>query len=84
MVIYDEKKAGRDTVMKLFKEAGSSQGVGSFRPNKKGRYGMFQVIKWAETTLATTDTKVLVTVDGKDMEGVSETRSDVKKTAGAA
>lgn len=62
---FDEKVAGRDTMMKLFKEAGSSQGVGSFRPNRKGRYGMFVVREWHEETLATTDTKMLVTVDGE-------------------
>jgi len=80
---FDEKTAGRDTMMKLFKEAGSSQGLGSFRPNRKGRYGMFVVQEWHEETLATTDTKILVTVDGTELEGgsLSEKATSSKKTA---
>ncbi len=70
-IVYDDKVAGRDTIMKLFKEAGSSQGVGSFRPNKKGRYGMFKVIEWHEETMKVADTKILVTLDGKVDEGSS-------------
>lgn len=68
-IVYDEKKAGRDTIMKLFAEAGCSQGVGSFRPNKKGRYGMFRVSEWHEETLKIVDTTILVTLDGNEVEG---------------
>jgi hypothetical protein len=42
-VKYDEKKAGEDTITALFTNAGSTQGLGSFRPNKKGMFGRFEV-----------------------------------------
>lgn len=45
---YDEKRVNGDVVRQLFNTAGSSEGLGSFRPNKKGPFGRFQVTKWDE------------------------------------
>ncbi|MDD5486818.1 MAG: hypothetical protein PHW65_04625 [Dehalococcoidales bacterium] len=45
---YDEKKVNGDVVRQLFNVAGSSEGLGSFRPNKKGPFGRFNVTKWDE------------------------------------
>ncbi len=67
-IVYNDKSMSRDTAIKLFKEAGSSQGLGSFRPNRKGPFGMFRVAKWEETTLASTSEELVITVDGKAPE----------------
>jgi len=45
---YDETKIHTEVVRQLFTVAGSSEGLGSFRPNKKGPFGRFQVTKWDE------------------------------------
>ncbi len=63
---YDEKIAGRDSVLKLFANAGTSQGLGSFRPNKKGPYGMFRVIEWNDDAVASSDNTIKIVVDGKE------------------
>lgn len=47
-VTVDEKKAGEDTFKALFTSAGSTQGLGSFRPNKKGMFGRFKVAEMKE------------------------------------
>lgn len=47
-VTFDEKKVGKDTVETLFANAGSTQGLGSFRPNKKGMFGRFAVASITE------------------------------------
>lgn len=51
-VTVDEKKAGEDTYKALFTNAGSTQGLGSFRPNKKGMFGRFMVAEMKEATAA--------------------------------
>lgn len=51
-VNLDDKKAGQDTVMALFQNAGSTQGLGSFRPNKKGMFGRFEVAEMKEVKAA--------------------------------
>jgi hypothetical protein len=45
---YDEKRVKKETIQQLFDVAGSSEGLGSFRPNKKGPFGRFRVTKWEE------------------------------------
>ncbi|TSC93843.1 MAG: hypothetical protein CEN87_743 [Parcubacteria group bacterium Licking1014_1] len=45
---YNEKRVNGDVVRQLFDVAGSSEGLGSFRPNKRGRFGCFKVTKWEE------------------------------------
>lgn len=47
-IMYDEKRVNGDVVRQLFNTAGSSEGLGSFRPNKKGPFGRFEVTKWEE------------------------------------
>lgn len=47
-ITYDEKKINGDVVRQLFDTAGSSEGLGSFRPNKKGPFGRFRVTEWNE------------------------------------
>lgn len=37
---------GVDTAHQLLEDAGRKQGVGDFRPEKKGPFGRFQIIKW--------------------------------------
>ena len=41
-------KVNTDFVKELFLNAGSTQGLGSFRPNKKGMFGRFTVAKVEE------------------------------------
>lgn len=45
---YDEKKVKAETIRQLFDAAGSSEGLASFRPNKRGPFGTFHVTKWEE------------------------------------
>ncbi|OGG64892.1 hypothetical protein A3C94_00095 [Candidatus Kaiserbacteria bacterium RIFCSPHIGHO2_02_FULL_55_17] len=47
-VRVDEKKVDDSTVTALFTNAGSTQGLGSFRPNKKGTFGRFEVAEMKE------------------------------------
>lgn len=49
---FDDKKVGLDTIQALFTNAGSAQGLGSFRPNKRGQFGRFAAIKWEDITPA--------------------------------
>lgn len=51
-VKLDEKKVGEDTLKALFASAGSTQGLGSFRPNKKGMFGRFTVAEMKEVKAA--------------------------------
>lgn len=51
-VTVDDKKVGNDTIEALFTNAGSTQGLGSFRPNKKGMFGRFKVAKMTEIKAA--------------------------------
>lgn len=37
-----------DFVHQLFNEAGEQQGIGDFRPNKRGPFGTFRVTSWKE------------------------------------
>jgi len=43
-----------EKIRELFKEAGRTQGLGDFRPSKKGLFGRFRVTRWevAEANLA--------------------------------
>lgn len=45
---YDDKRVNGEVIRQLFNTAGSSEGLGSFRPNKKGPFGRFEVTKWEE------------------------------------
>ena len=47
-VEYDETKADESVVRSLFNNAGSAQGLGSFRPNCKGPFGRFKVTEWQQ------------------------------------
>lgn len=47
-VQYDESKVNEGTIEKLFNNAGSTQGLGSFRPNKKGMFGRFRIAEMKE------------------------------------
>lgn len=47
---YDEKKADKSVIRALFDNAGSAQGLGSFRPNCKGPFGRFEVVGWIEVS----------------------------------
>ncbi len=49
---YNEKRVSGDTIRQLFDTAGSSEGLGSFRPNKRGRFGCFKVTKWNEEKIS--------------------------------
>lgn len=53
-VAYDESKVNADTVKALFTNAGSTQGLGSFRPNKKGMFGRFTVAAMKEVKATAT------------------------------
>lgn len=47
---YDEAKADESIIKNLFANAGSAQGLGAFRPNCKGPFGRFKVVKWSDIT----------------------------------
>lgn len=49
---YDDKRINPAVVRQLFDTAGSSEGLGSFRPNKKGPFGRFKVTVWDEEKVA--------------------------------
>lgn len=51
-VKYDESKVSEDTIKALFTNAGSTQGLGSFRPNKKGMFGRFAITEMKEVQSA--------------------------------
>lgn len=48
----DESKLDEGKIKELFRIAGSSQGLGSFRPNKKGHFGRFAVADWKSVEMA--------------------------------
>lgn len=45
-VVVDTREIGVNKIRDLFDIAGKRIGVGSFRPNRKGFYGMFRVDRW--------------------------------------
>lgn len=45
---YDEKRVKGEVIRQLFENAGGSQGLGAFRPNKRGPFGRFRVENWEE------------------------------------
>jgi len=45
---YDEKRVKGEVIRQLLENAGGSQGLGAFRPNKRGPFGRFRVEKWEE------------------------------------
>ena len=45
---YDEKIVDESVLRALFRNAGSAQGLGSFRPNCKGQFGRFVVANWKQ------------------------------------
>lgn len=45
---YDEKRVKGEVIRQLFDNAGGSQGLGAFRPNKRGPFGRFRVETWEE------------------------------------
>jgi hypothetical protein len=47
---YDEKRVNEKTIRALFDEAGLNQGLGSWRPNKGGDHGQFEVVEWTDIT----------------------------------
>lgn len=47
-VAINDGKMGVDKIRELFDSAGSSQGLGSFRPNCRGPFGRFIVAEWQE------------------------------------
>ena len=49
---YNEDSVNGEVVRQLFNVAGSSEGLGSFRPNKKGPFGRFKVTEWNEEKVA--------------------------------
>lgn len=45
-VEFDDKIVNESVIRALFEDAGKNQGLGSFRPNKKGPFGTFKVTKF--------------------------------------
>lgn len=45
----DDTEIGQDTAKKLFEVAGKFQGLGDFRPSKRGPFGRFEVLEWTVT-----------------------------------
>lgn len=45
---YDDKRVKGEVIKQLFENAGGSQGLGAFRPNKRGPFGRFRIEKWEE------------------------------------
>jgi hypothetical protein len=43
---YDEKKVDESVIRALVVNAGSTQGLGSFRPNCRGPFGRFEIVEW--------------------------------------
>ncbi len=52
---YDEKRVKGEVIKQLFENAGSSQGLGAFRPNKRGPFGRFRIDKWEEVGVGKTN-----------------------------
>lgn len=49
-VVYDEDSIATSKVRELFEQAGRFQGLGSFRPNKRGPFGRFAVKMFDDVT----------------------------------
>ncbi len=49
-ISYDHNMILREKLVRLFQMAGQGQGLGLYRPNKKGPYGAFRVREWNEQT----------------------------------
>jgi len=47
-VIFDEEQIPASILKEIFERAGKFSGLGDWRPNKKGRFGKFQVTSWKE------------------------------------
>ncbi len=47
---FDETRAHEDVIKRLFTEAGLTQGLGSWRPNRGGDHGQFEVVEWTDIT----------------------------------
>ncbi len=47
-IAYEKGKINPEVLRQLFQNAGSTQGLGSFRPNCKGPFGRFEVKEWVE------------------------------------
>lgn len=45
-VEFDEKQINEGTVRQLFDRAGAAVGLCSFRPQRRGPFGRFRVVKW--------------------------------------
>ena len=46
-ITIDETLLPEDFIHQLLNEAGSRQGIGDYRPNKRGPFGRFRVTNWA-------------------------------------
>lgn len=66
---YNERVINPGNVCKLFDIALSSEGLGSFRPNKRGPFGRSEVVSWVEEDLGTSDEDV---VDDADLVAEEE------------
>lgn len=64
---FDDDKANEQLIKALFETAGSSLGLGDFRPGKGGPFGRFAVSKWAELDGSTNGKAV---VGAKDLETI--------------
>jgi hypothetical protein len=51
-LLVDDAEIGEDTAYKLVEIAGKYQGLGDFRPSKRGPFGRFEVLKWRSQKLA--------------------------------
>lgn len=47
-VIFDEEQIPASILKEVFDRAGKFAGIGDWRPQKKGRFGKFQVTSWKE------------------------------------
>jgi len=47
-VIFDEEQIPVSILKEVFDRAGKFAGIGDWRPQKKGRFGKFQVVEWTE------------------------------------
>jgi hypothetical protein len=54
----DVKECRPDTAREIIDRAGRAIGIGVMRPARKGRYGQFKVIKWAEKKVKLVTEKV--------------------------
>jgi hypothetical protein len=47
--LLDIDELPEDTFLRLFTLAGTRMGLGDFRPQRKGRFGMFAITRWEKT-----------------------------------